>query len=90
MSYKDFVLSLTLQKYLKGELNEYANTIIREGAEEIVLQNWLVYIVEIAYGIGYLNSLLIEKISSSTYKIAKKEVKENLIKKLSQAALFEN
>ena len=76
-------LMLILPKYLLCELDEKTNSLIRSCAEEIVLDDWLVYIIEITYHIGYAKSILADNISESTYKKIKKLVKDNLIMKLS-------
>lgn len=85
MIYQDYMLTLILEKYLLGELDEFTNEQIKIGAEEIALADWLVYVIEIAYHIGYNRSLLNLKISITTYKKMKKLVKDNLIKRLGES-----
>lgn len=82
-SYSQFVLTLMLSKYIKGELDEITEFNIRVAAEEIALGDWLVYIIEIAYHIGYGKSILADNVSESTYKKMKKLVTDNLIRRLS-------
>jgi hypothetical protein len=82
-SYQDYLLTAYLHKYIRDELDELTNFHIRVGAEEIALDDWFVYVIEIAYHIGYAYSLLKEKISEVTYKNMKKLVKDNIIKRLS-------
>ena len=82
-AYQSFILTSILSKFIKGELDAVTNTLIRLSAEEIALDNWLIYIIEIAYHIDYSRSILSENISESTYKKMKKLVKDNLIKRLS-------
>lgn len=84
MTYQDCVLTHTLEKYLLGETDEFTSAKIRLGAEEIALDNWLVYVIEIAYHFGYNKSLLNLKIGETTYKKMKKLVKDNLIKRLAE------
>lgn len=85
MTYQDYMLTIILEKYLKGETDELTSAEIRLGAEEIALDDWLVYVIEIAYHIGYEKSLLLLKISGTTYKRTKKLVKANLIKRLQES-----
>jgi hypothetical protein len=81
--YQNFALASILHKYLKGELDEKTNALIQMSAEEIALDDWLVYVIEIAYHIGHAKSILVDNISETTYKRMKKIVKDNLIKRLS-------
>lgn len=81
-SYQDYLLTVLLRKYIKDELDEYTSAYIRIAAEEIALDDWFVYVIEIAYHIGYSYSLLQDKMSECTYKNMKKLVKDNLIKRL--------
>lgn len=81
-SYSEYVLTALLCRYIKDELDENINAHIRIAAEEIALDDWLVYVIEIAYHISYAYSLLKEKMSETTYKKMKKLVKDNLIKRL--------
>lgn len=80
--YESFVLTRLLGQYLKEELDEVTRFNIRVAAEEIALDDWFVYVIEIAYHIGYAHSLLQGKLGETTYKKMKKLVKNNLIKKL--------
>jgi hypothetical protein len=82
LNYEEFVLVDLLRSYIRNELDEITNFHIRVGAEEIALDDWFVYVIEIAYHIGYAHSLLKEKMGEVTYKNMKKLVKENLIKRL--------
>lgn len=81
-SYQDHLLTVLLHKYIRVELDEITSFHIRVAAEEIALDDWFVYLIEIAYHIGYAYSLLKEKTSEVTYKNMKKLVKDNLIKRL--------
>jgi hypothetical protein len=83
-NYQDYLLTILLQKYIRDELDEITRFNIRVAAEEIALDDWFVYVIEIAYHIGYAYSLLNEKISETTYKMRKKSVVDNLIKRLSE------
>ena len=82
--YQDFLLTILLGKYIRDELDEITRFNIRVAAEEIALDDWLVYVTEIAYHIGYAYSLLNEKISETTYKKMKGLVKDHLIIRLSE------
>ena len=84
LNYQHFLLINLLRSYIKDELDEITNFHIRVGAEEIALDDWNIYVIEIAYHIGFAYSLLKEKISEVTYKNMKKLVKENIIKRLSE------
>jgi hypothetical protein len=81
--YQNFVLTLILCKYLKRELDEKTNALIQMSAEEIALDDWLVYVIEIAYHIGYAKSILADHTSEFTYKRIKKSIQDNLVKRLS-------
>lgn len=83
LNYQHFLLVNLLRSYIKDELDEITSFYIRVGAEEIALDDWFIYVIEIAYHIGFVHSLLKEKISEVTYKNMKKLVKDNLIKRLS-------
>lgn len=76
-NYKDL-----LRCYLKGGLSLKIESLIREASEEITLEYWRAFLIEIAYSVGYANSILNDEMSESTYKELKKLVKENLIKKI--------
>jgi hypothetical protein len=78
-----------LSKYIKGELDEKTNALIQICAEEIALDDWFVYVIEIAYHIGYAKSILADDISESTYKKMKKLVTDNLIRRLSEGKQYE-
>lgn len=82
-NYQHFLLVELLRSYIRDELDEITNFYIRVGAEEIALDDWYIYVIEIAYHIGYAYSLLNKKTSEVTYKNMKKIVKNNLIKRLS-------
>lgn len=82
-SYQSFLLTSMLSQYLRDELDEITSFHIRVAAEEIALDDWLVYVIEIAYHIGYAKSILADNISESTYKKMKKSVTDNLIMRLS-------
>lgn len=82
-NYSDYLLTVVLCKYIRGETDEYTTAYIRIAAEEIALDDWFVYVIEIAYHIGYAYSALKKRISEVTYKKYKKSVKDNLIKRLS-------
>ena len=84
MTYQECVLTYILEKYLRGETDEVTSARIRLGAEEIALEHWLVYVIEIAYHIGYNKSVLLLTTNESDYKRMKKLVKDNLIKRLSE------
>lgn len=83
-NYQDYLLTTLLQKYIRVELDECTNSCVRIAAEEIALDDWFIYVIEIAYHIGYAYSLLKEKMGEVTYKNMKKLVKNNLIKKLKE------
>lgn len=59
---------------------EYLNTVMREAAQEIAGEDWEVYLREIGSRTGYAFSAL--EISESTYKLRKKEVKDNILRRL--------
>lgn len=82
MCYESFVLTRLLCKYIRDELDEITRFNIRVAAEEIALDDWFIYVIEIAYHIGYVHSVLQDKMSECTYKNMKKLVKDNLIKRL--------
>lgn len=84
MSYQDYVLRTILEAYLRDELDEYTTANIRIASEEIALDDWLVYIIEIAYAVGYARSILQNKISEPTYKRTKLLVKSNLKQRLTE------
>ena len=86
LNYQHFLLVDLLRSYIKDELDEITSFHIRVAAEEITGNDWPVYLIEIAYHIGYAYSLLNEKISETTYKNTKKLVKDNLIQRLSGVA----
>ena len=81
LNYEDYVLVELLRLYIRGKLDKNTEVNIRIAAEEIALDDWFVYVIEIAYHIGYAHSLLNEKMSEVTYKNMKKQVKENLKEK---------
>lgn len=85
MTYQDYMVTCILQRYLLGETDEFTDVWIIIGAEEIALDDWLIYVIEIAYHIGYAHSLLQQKFSEKTYKETKKAVKDNLIKRLGES-----
>lgn len=66
--YQQFLLVNLLRSYIRDELDEITNFNIRVGAEEIALDDWYIYVIEIAYHIGYSYSILKENISEVTYK----------------------
>lgn len=82
--YRDYILTQMLCSYIRNELDENTTAHIRISTEEIALEDWLVYVIEIAYHIGYAKSLLQNKIGETTYKKMKKTIKYNLIKRLSE------
>jgi hypothetical protein len=83
LNYQHFLLVNLLRSYIKVELDEITSFHSRVAAEEIALDDWFIYVIEIAYHIGYAYSLLKQKISEVTYKNMKKLVKDNLLKRLS-------
>lgn len=83
-TYQDYLLTILLGRYVRDELDEITRFNIRVAAEEIALDDWFIYVIEIAYHIGYAYSLLNEKISETTYKKMKGLVKDHLIIRLSE------
>lgn len=81
-AYREYVLNLTLEKYLLGELDKKTNDVILKAASEIVLDFAPIILIEITYHIGYAKSLLLDKMCETTYKTLKKRVKDNLLKNL--------
>ena len=85
--HQSFVLTQILSKYLKNGFDDNTNDLIQSCAEEIALEDWLPYIIEITYHIGYTNSILSDNISEYTYKQMKKMIVDNLYKRLSGGLL---
>lgn len=79
--YQRFVIRQILQSYLRGDCDKVKSEAIKEAATEMALNQANVYIIEIAYSIGYANSILTD-VSEVTYKRIKQAVYNNIIKNL--------